>query len=182
MTAVNITGHVAACHKRKSESRFSPEVRTIRSTGGSPGAVVSRQRSSSSALMSEGRSRPSAHALPSRRIDAAISLRDVYEKHTVSVCRVLPCVMRITRCISPYSEALTRDRSPTTRTRTPCRCTRCVSSLISRSPSSASAISASTSDWERLKFSIEKAYTVTPCTPSSQHQRSTCSSLSYPIL
>ena len=73
----------------------------------------------------------------------------------MSVWRVLPLVSRITLRISSRSESETRERSPTMRTRTPRRCTRFCSSLIARSFSSVSAMSAWTSSAERLKFSID---------------------------
>ena len=86
MTRVNRTQQRADCHRRKSDRRFSPEVRTNRSTGGQPGEDVSRQRSRSSSKTSAGWSLPPRHAPLSRPIAAAISLREVYEKQMFSSC------------------------------------------------------------------------------------------------
>ena len=47
-TRLGWASEILTCHRRKSERRRSPEVRTIRSTGSAPGEEVSKQRSSSS--------------------------------------------------------------------------------------------------------------------------------------
>jgi hypothetical protein len=118
-----------------------------------------------------------AQAATSCETAEAISLREVYEKHTLSVARWFACVICITCCISARSLALcTRLRSPTMRTRMPCCWMMLSSLLMPRSFSSLNAIRSSTSCVVRLKFSSEKAYTVTADTPSSAHQRSASSS------
>mmetsp|Transcript_14907 Transcript_14907/g.34113 ORF Transcript_14907/g.34113 Transcript_14907/m.34113 type:complete len:295 (-) Transcript_14907:313-1197(-) len=168
------------CQSRKSESRFSPEVRMSKSGGGTCSDQVHICCSKSDSHTSAGCRCPAEQLAARLLIAEAISYRDVYAKQTVSTERVLCCVMSITRSISARIDAESRGRSPTTRTRTRWRWIKESSAHISLSFSEHSDISASTSSAERLKFSIENAYTVMACTPNSPHHATACSSVLYP--
>lgn len=112
-----------------------------------------------------GRSIGWVYSVTVSRIAVVISSLEVYGKQTFSIAFLLSFVISTARSMASRTSALTSSRWPSTRMLAPYRSNSSPCSAICVSLNFAISIRASTSNLDRLKFSMLKAYTVTTLTP-----------------
>src|SRR6185312_6931428 len=158
----------AHCQRRKFEIRCSPDVRMSRS-GSGQSLVYRRLRIASSSTASRS-SRPSRTSRAMSLAARTSSARLPYEMKRLSVSRELSAVSATSCSAALAALGVRRERSPNTRTRTPCS----FSSLASRAMNSwSSDMSALISAGGRCQFSCENANSDSTSTPAASEPSTT---------